>query len=206
MVNRSMKYFVVVLAIVGLGAQSTCNFLGDVTGNTNTNDNGNVNDNANTNTNDNVGDNTNTNANTNDNVNGNANANDNTNTNDNVGDNTNTNDNGNDNVDDSDFALFTDPEPGSTFSTTDVRDIDGETVKFRISNQAIVYQDGTEYDAGSWPVTGDFLGGVSFQVRFGTQDGMRQAYFTETGPATICDFVVNGTFQIFPTTQTVPQE
>ncbi len=186
MVNRSIQFFVVVLAIVGLGAQSTCNFLGDGSGNTNNNTNANTNGNDNSNTNT------------------NGNANDNGNVNDN--DNANTNDNGNDNDDDeSDFALFTDPD--GDFSTTQVRDIDGETVRFRISNQAIVYQDGTEYQTGSWPVTGNFLGGVSFQVRFGTQDGQRQAYFTETGPATICDFTVSETtFSISATSQTVPQE
>jgi hypothetical protein len=39
MMNRSIKSFVVVLAIIGLGAQSTCNFLGDGTGNDNANTN-----------------------------------------------------------------------------------------------------------------------------------------------------------------------
>lgn len=124
------------------------------------------------------------------------------NTNDNANDNDdNSNDNGDD---DDDFALFTDPD--GDFSTTDVNDIDGETIKIRLSNSAIVYQDGREFQEGSWTVDGNFLAGGGFQVRFGTEDGERKAYFTETVPATICDFRVNGSFQIFPTTQTVPQE
>ena len=137
---------------------------------------------------------------------GNDNTNTNTNTNDNANTNTNDNANANDNgEDESDFALFTDPD--SDFTTTTVRDIDGETVRFRISNEAIVYQDGREYQEGSWPVSGNALGGGAFLARFGTQDGVRQAYFTETGPATICNFVVSEVnFLIFPTSQTVPQE
>jgi hypothetical protein len=183
MANRSNKFVAVLLAMIGLCWLPACPFSGG---------GGNGNDNTNTNTNGN--DNTNTNANDNDNTNTNTNGNDNTNT------------NGNDNgEDESDFSLFTDPD--TDFSTTRVRDIDGETVRFRISNKAIVYQDGTEYQEGQWTVTGNFVGGVSFQVRFGTEDGVRQAYFTETGPATICDFVVTETaFSIFPTAETVPQE
>lgn len=139
------------------------------------------------------------------NGNGNDNTNANNNDNTNGNDNGNANDNGNDNTDETDFALFTDPD--SDFSTTRVRDIDGETIRFRISNEAIVYQNGTEYQEGQWPVAGNFLGGVSFQVRFGTEDGVRQAYFTETIPATICDYIVTPTtFSIAPTNQTVPQE
>ena len=121
-------------------------------------------------------------------------------------DNSNTNDNGNDNGDDqTDFAVFVDPD--SDFSTTDVNDIDYETIKFRISNEAIVYQDGTEYQAGSWPVDGNSLAGGGFTVRFGTENGERKAYFTETGPGTICDYVVTPTtFSVAPTSQTPPQE
>lgn len=138
------------------------------------------------------------------NDNGNTNTNDNDdNTNDND-DNTNTNDNGNDNSDNEDFAQFTDPE--SDFSTNDIQDVDGETIKIRLSNQAIVYQDGREFQEGAWTVDGNFLAGGSFQVRFGSEGGVQKAYFTETGPATICDFQVNGSFQIFPTSETVPQE
>lgn len=138
------------------------------------------------------------NGNTNDNVDDNDNDN---NSNDNDDNDNDSNDNGDE---DDDFALFTDPD--GDFSTTDVNDVDGETIKIRLSTSAIVYQDGREFQEGSWTVDGNFLAGGGFQVRFGTEDGERKAYFTETVPATICDFSVNGTFQIFPTTQTVPQE
>jgi hypothetical protein len=37
------------------------------------------------------------------------------------------------------------------------------------------------------------------------EDGERRAYFTETGPATICDIeVVNGVLTILPTNVPVP--
>lgn len=177
MVNRSSKFVAVILAVIGLCWLPACPF-GGGTGNDNTNAN----------------------------ANDNANANENDNTNENENENTNTNTNGNDNgEDETDFAIFTDPD--SDFSTTRVRDVDGETIRFRISNEAIVYQDGTEYQEGFWPITGNFLGGVSFQARFGTEDGVRQAYFTETGPATICNYTVTPTtFTISATSVPVPQE
>lgn len=146
------------------------------------------------------------NYNNNGNANNNGNGNGNSNSNDNDDNNNDNDDNSNDNDDDNtEFSLFTDPM--GTFSTTHVRDVDGETIRFRVSNQSIVYQDGTEYQAGSWPVNGNFVGGNSFLIRFGTEEGERRAYFTETGPATICDFQVTPTtFSIFPTQVTVPQE
>ena len=122
MLNHSGRFLTLVLVAIGLCGIPACGFLGI----------GNGNDNTNTNTND----NTNSNANGNDNSNTNDNGNTNTN------DNTSANDNGNDNVDESDFVLFADPD--GTLTTTNIRDVDGETVKFRISNQAIVYQDRIE--------------------------------------------------------------
>ncbi len=135
--------------------------------------------------------------NTNDNT-GNDNSNNNTNGN--------TNDNTNDNSD-SNRAIFDDPD--SDFSTADVRDVNDEIIQFDTETMAIVWvADGRSFQAGNWPVTGNMLGsGGAFQVRFGTVGGERRAYFTETVPATICDFVVEGdNFLIFPTTVTVPQE
>jgi hypothetical protein len=117
------------------------------------------------------------------------------------------NDNGNDNVDDSDFALFTDPD--SDFETNDVRDVDGKTIQLRLADQTVVYQDDAEYQTDLvWPVAGNFLGATQpFQVRFGTEGGVRQAYFTETGRATICRYVVTDTtFSVTGTDVTVPQE
>jgi len=133
----------------------------------------------------------------------------NTNTNDNAVDdaNDNTVDNTNDNIDDTtNFAVFDDPD--SDFSTTDVRDVDDEVIRFDTVTQAIVYvADGTSYQHGSWSVDGVFLGrGAFFQVRFGSVGGDPRAYFTETATAAICDFLIqNGEFFIFLTNTPVPQ-
>jgi hypothetical protein len=56
-------------------------------------------------------------------------------------------------------------------------------------------------------VTGNFLGAAQFfQVRFGNVDGQRRAFFTETGPATICDIEpVGDSISISPTNTEVPQ-
>jgi hypothetical protein len=44
-----------------------------------------------------------------------------------------------------------------------------------------------------------------FQVRFGTKNGERRAYFTEASRGTICDIeVVGGVLLINPTDVTVP--
>jgi len=156
------------------------------------------------NTNDNSTDNTNDNAddNTNDIVDDNANDNDVDNANDN------TTDNSNDNDDDStaNLAVFIDPD--SDFSTTDVRDVDDEFVQFDIVTKAIIWAaDGTAYQQGSWTVNGLSLAGGGFQVRFGTKDGERRAYFTETFPPTICQIEPVGSFlSISSTSMTVPQE
>lgn len=138
---------------------------------------------------------------------GNTNGNDNGNTNINDDGSANANDNDIDNGGDvnPDLALFTDPDTG--FSTTVVHDVDTDTVQFSISGKSILYQDGTEYQAGSWTAEGNFLADGGFQIRFGTEVGERKAYFTETAPGTICNFVVTADqFQIFPTTVTPPQE
>jgi hypothetical protein len=48
-----------------------------------------------------------------------------------------------------------------------------------------------------YPVTDSYFLGTAFQVRFGTEGGERRAYFTETGPATICDIaIVNGVLHL----------
>ena len=45
----------------------------------------------------------------------------------------------------------------------------------------------------------------NFQVRFGTKDGERRAYFTETVATTICNVeIVGGQLMVTPTTVTVP--
>lgn len=104
-------------------------------------------------------------------------------------------------------AVFVDPDD-STFCTSDVRDVDDEIVRFDTSTNSIIWAaDNTAYQEGLWTVNGVFLAGGGFQVRFGTKDGERRAYFTETGPATICQIAVVGeNLSISATNVTVPQE
>lgn len=115
--------------------------------------------------------------------------------------NANENDNGNDGVD---FVVFQDPD--SEFSTTDVMDIDAEIVRFDDANGQIIWaEDGTTEDG--WSIAGNLLRGGLFTVAFGTENGQRGAYFTETATATICDIRVdNGNILISATSTPVPQE
>ena len=59
-----------------------------------------------------------------------------------------------------------------------------------------------------YPVSGNFIRqDHGFQVVFGSENGERRAYFTETGPGTICDIeVVSGQLLITPTSERVPQK
>ena len=109
--------------------------------------------------------------------------------------------NGNDGAD---FIVFQDPD--SDFSTTDVMDIDREIVRLDgVRGELIWVADGTT-DSG-WDINGNLLLGGFFTVAFGTENGQRGAYFTETATATICNIrVVNGDIRISPTTILVPQE
>ena len=100
------------------------------------------------------------------------------------------------------LAVFSEP---SGFMTSDVRDVQGQIVRFDTANNALIWAaDGRSFSG--YPVSGDFIGADrTFQVRFGTENGERRAYFTETGPATICDInVVNGQLTILPTNVPVP--
>ena len=102
------------------------------------------------------------------------------------------------------FIVFQDAD--SDFETSDVLDIDGEIVRFDAANRQLIWVKDSLAFSG-WEVEGNVLRGGVFTVRFGTKDGQRMAYFTETVPATICDIVVqNGSLIILPTTETVPQE
>ena len=99
------------------------------------------------------------------------------------------------------LVVFSDPS--STFTTSDVRDVQGQIVRFDMANHALIWA-ATDRSFSGYPVSG-YLIGSSFQVRFGTEAGERRAYFTETGPATICDIeVVNGQLSILPTNVPVP--
>jgi hypothetical protein len=101
------------------------------------------------------------------------------------------------------IAVFSDP--ASTFTTRDVRDVQEQIVHFDTANNALIWVADSRSFSG-YPVSGTFIGANrAFQVRFGTKDGERRAYFTETVPATICDInVVNGQLTILPTNVPVP--
>ena len=126
---------------------------------------------------------------------------------DNGNGNTNTNTNANVNENghiEANFVVFQDPD--SEFSTTDVLDVDAEIVRFDDANGQIIWaEDGTT--EGGWNINGNLLQGGFFTVAFGTENGQRGAYFTETATATICDIRLSGgDIQILPTTTPVPQE
>jgi hypothetical protein len=100
------------------------------------------------------------------------------------------------------LAVFSD---SSGFMTSDVRDVQGQIVRFDTANHALIWA-ATDRSFSGYPVSGNFIGSDrAFQVRFGTEAGERRAYFTETGPETICDIdVVNGQLVILPTNVRVP--
>jgi len=96
-------------------------------------------------------------------------------------------------------------DPASDFSTTDVRDVQEQIVRFDAADRTLIWAaSGARF--GGWDPSGNFLDrDRRFQVRFGTRDGQRRAYFTETASATICDIeVVAGQLVISPTNVTVP--
>jgi hypothetical protein len=105
---------------------------------------------------------------------------------------------------DSDFAVFRDP--GSSFTTTDVRDVDDQVVRF-IPADATMLWTPSNLLFDNWPVSGNLLGpDRAFEVRFGTVSGQRRAYFTQVGPGTICDLEVTGnSLQLSPTNVLPPQ-
>ena len=99
------------------------------------------------------------------------------------------------------LAMFTDPTTG--FSTRDVRDSDDQIVQFDTATNSLIWAaDGEKFPG--YRVSDNFIDGT-FQVRFGTKNGERRAYFTEKASATICDIsVFNGQLSINPTLATVP--
>ena len=102
------------------------------------------------------------------------------------------------------FAVFEDPQTG--FKTTDLYDADGQIVRFNAAGDTLIFAaDGATMDG--WSVHDIFFDANEvFQARFGTDNGVQRAYFTESGPATICNVESqDGVIFIFPTEQTVPQ-
>jgi hypothetical protein len=104
------------------------------------------------------------------------------------------------------LAMFSDP--ASSFSTSDVRDVQDvleQIVQFDVANKSLIWKaDGRSFTG--YPVSDNFIGSDKhFQIRFGTKDGERRAYFTETASATICDIAVSGgQLSISPTNVKVP--
>lgn len=167
--------------------------------NANTNDNAPIgNDNV---ANDNVVDNENDNTST-DNDNVAANDNVPTNHNDNVIDENDNTTPDNDNAA-MDVVVFEDPE--SSFKTSDVRDIDGQIVRFdTVAEQMIWTEDDSRFEG--WDIAGSKLQRGFFCILFGSEGGVQHAYFTETSTQTICNIVVtNGSLSIFSTSEKVPQ-
>jgi len=104
------------------------------------------------------------------------------------------------------LAVFDDPD--SDFTTTDVYDIDGDIVQFDIDRNVLIWKaTGREYT--SWQVQEyDLVGNGRYRVRFGSEGGVQRAYWTEVGPATVCDLRIGelfGSLLIFATTNPVPQ-
>lgn len=100
------------------------------------------------------------------------------------------------------LASFMDPV--SNFSTNDVRDSEGDIVRFTVDGRLVWPP--TMATFGGYPVAGNLIGSTQgFEIRFGTEGGQRRAYFTERGPGTICDIdLINGMINVSPTSQTVP--
>ncbi len=96
------------------------------------------------------------------------------------------------------LAEFVDPATG--LSTSDVRDVQGQIVRFDRANNALIWAaDGRSFPG--YPVDGDFVDSDRFfQVRFGTEAGERRAYFTETVNATICDIEIVGSALVITAT------
>jgi hypothetical protein len=120
----------------------------------------------------------------------------------NENENANDNENGNGGAD---LVVFEDPD--SDFSTTDVMDVNGDIVRLDGARGELIWvADGTT-DSG-WEINGNVLGADGFfTVAFGTENGERGAYFTETDRATICDLRLdNGEIKISATNIPVPQE
>lgn len=103
------------------------------------------------------------------------------------------------------LAVFTDPM-SSSLTTSNVRDAQEEIVRFDLTSGSLIWAaDGRMFTG--YPVSGGYFLRVdqAFQVRFGTKDGERRAYFTETVRETICDIsVVNGVLMVLPTDMPVP--
>jgi hypothetical protein len=95
------------------------------------------------------------------------------------------------------FVHFMDEATG--FATQDVHDANREIVRFDAEHGAMVSLGSGDAVSG-WAATGNELSwsrsGVEFRVRFGTEQGERRAFFTETVAGTICDLRLYGPEQL----------
>jgi hypothetical protein len=105
------------------------------------------------------------------------------------------------------LVLFADPATG--FTTREVHDADREIVYFDAERSAMISASSGDAVSGWTTLDNDLRwsrSGVAFRVRFGTEDGVRRAYFTETGNGTICNLTLSGpdTLGIRATAETPP--
>lgn len=107
------------------------------------------------------------------------------------------------------FTVFTDASTG--FTTNAVHDVDREVVHFDPELEAMVWA-ATGDAVSGWTTSAADLSwsrsGVAFQVRFGTEQGERRAYFTETRTGTICNLDIDAPedLSISGTNEPPPQE
>jgi hypothetical protein len=109
------------------------------------------------------------------------------------------------------LVVFTDPASG--FSTSDVRDVQEQIVRFNTAAELIWTIDGTRFPGH--PVNGNLITYdrtrfFYFQVRFGIKDGERRAYLSwyddlnHYYPGTIVDIGVDGDGHVVVTETNVP--
>jgi len=104
-------------------------------------------------------------------------------------------------------VTFVDPDTG--FATTDVHDVEREVVRFDAATGAMIAA-ASGFTVSGWATDGNDLdwsgSSVAFRVRFGTEEGERRAYFTETSNGTICDLELLGpeNLRVFATPERPP--
>lgn len=94
-----------------------------------------------------------------------------------------------------DPSLFAFVDPDSGVALTDVYDASRQVLHF--STESGMTDPQREANDPRWTADGNDLffdrsGASQFQIRFGTEDGVRRAYFTERGDGTICRIRLNG--------------
>lgn len=110
-----------------------------------------------------------------------------------------------------DPALVRFVDPATGLETHEVHDANRDIVHFDRERGAMVWAASGDTVSG-WTTTGVDLdwdrSGVAFRVRFGTENGERRAYFTETDAGTICDLDIRAedVLSIRATSQRPPEE